>query len=159
MISTNVFADTKLISNQIASLTAKQSPDQLKIARSIHKYCLMYKIDSKLVLGLIMTESSFNQKAVSSTQDYGIGQINYKIWSKEFKRLNREPLDLKRLKTDSDYAIKRTVEILSILRDSKDPYWIGKYHSKTAKLKKAYYNRIVKNLSSLENKKIYVASK
>ena len=142
------------ILKDISVLTEKEDVSRHhKTAVAIKKYTTMYGIDYRILLGLIMTESTFNQDAVSPTQDFGIGQINYKVWNKEFVRLNKEPLDLKRLKTDVDYAVKRTVEILALLKKNKDPYWVGRYHSKTPSLKKAYFAKIQNQVLKLEYSK------
>lgn len=134
----------------IQSLTHKEDVSEYKpMAQAVLKYSKAQKIDYRVVLALLMTESSMDQTVVSSTGDLGIGQINYKIWSKEFKRLKKVPLEKARLKTDVDYAIARTVEILAILKNTKDPLWIGKYHSNTPKLKQAYSQRIAKQLKKL----------
>lgn len=141
----------KHILKDISVLTGKEDVSRYyKTSVAIKKYTTMYGIDYRVLLGLIMTESSFNQGAVSPTQDFGIGQINYKVWQKEFIRLNKEPLDLKRLKTDVDYAVRRTVEILALLKKNKDPYWVGRYHSKTPRLKKAYFAKIQHQVLKLE---------
>lgn len=143
----SVLTETKKVSHHTAASVA------------IKKYTSHYKIDHRIVLGLIMTESSFKQSAVSKTADFGIGQINYKVWSKEFIRLKKEPLDLKRLRTDVDYAIRRTVEILAILKASKDPYWVGRYHSKTPSLKKAYFAKVHSQVKKLDTKeKVLIAN-
>jgi hypothetical protein len=119
------------------------------VAQSLVKYTKAHNMDYRMVLALLMTESSMNQQAISTTGDLGIGQINYDIWQEEFTRLKKAPLDKVKLKHDTDYAIQRTVEILSILKNNKDKKWIAKYHSKTPSLKTAYYKKINKQLVKL----------
>ena len=43
-------------------------------------------LDYHILLGIIKTESDFNQDAVSSTGDLSMVQINYRIWSREYLR-------------------------------------------------------------------------
>lgn len=138
-----VLADIKILTEQ--SCVESLRP----VAKSVIKYTKEHNVDYRLVLALFMTESSMNQNAVSNTGDLGIGQINYEIWKIEFARLKKAPLDKAKLQKDTDYAVKRTVEILSILKNNKDKKWIAKYHSKTPSLKKAYYQRINKQMVKL----------
>lgn len=135
-----VLADIKVLTEQ------EDVAEYRTVAQSLVKYAKAHNMDYRMVLALFMTESSMNQKAVSATGDLGIGQINYDIWQEEFSRLKKAPLDKDKLKKDCDYAIKRTVEILAILKNVKDRKWIAKYHSKTPSLKNAYFKRIDKQL-------------
>lgn len=148
------FATQKKINQVLADikvLTEQENVESYRpVAKSLIKYTTNHKIDYRMVLALLMTESSMNQKAVSTTGDLGIGQINYDIWQEEFLRLKKAPLDKAKLKKDTDYAIKRTVEILSLLKNSKDKKWIAKYHSKTPKFKNAYFTRLSKHLTKLK---------
>lgn len=151
--------NVELVLKDIGTLMETSEVDKFRpVAKAILKHSKAYNIDYKIVLALIMTESTFRQGAVSSTGDLGIGQINYKVWSKEFARLKKNPLNKEKLKTDSDYAIKRTVEILAILKCKKDPLWVAKYHSKTPSLKKAYYQRIANQLNKISQKDRVLAS-
>lgn len=162
-ISTAQAQSVEQVMKDIAVLTESSDVEKYRTASvAIVKYSKQYKVEYRYVLALIMTESSFNQKAVSNTGDYGIGQINYKIWSKEFERLKKKPLDHKRLKTDVEYAIHRTVEILAFLKCQKDPHWVAKYHSKTPSLKKAYFQRIqnqLQKIASKSKKEVLIANK
>lgn len=157
LTSTAQAKDVDTILADIAVLTEKtQVENHRRTSMAVYKYSKMYGIDYKIVLGLIMTESSFRQGAVSRTQDFGIGQINYNVWSQEFIRLKKEPLDMAKLKTDADYAIRRTVEILSILKKSNDPYWVGRYHSKTPSLKRAYFVKVQNQVAKIAYKKNHI---
>lgn len=143
-------SDLDKVLADIKVLTEQENVEEFRpVAKSLIKYTKAHNVDYRLVLALFMTESSMNQDAVSATGDLGIGQINYRIWQAEFARLKKAPLDKVKLKKDSDYAIKRTVEILSILKCAKDAKWIAKYHSKTPSLKNAYYQRLNKQLVKL----------
>lgn len=134
-------------------LKGSAHPTHESIAQSVYFHAKEKGIDPNLVLAVLMTESTFNQGAVSPTGDYGIGQINIKVWNKEFKRLKLKPLNSERVKADQDYAIKKTVEILAIVKKDSDPYWIGRYHSKTPSLKIGYYNKIRGQLVKMDLKK------
>lgn len=125
----------------------------LVIAKLIEKHSKNYKIDGSLMLAIIQTESNFNTLAKSSTGDFSLAQINYKIWNQELLRLKKEPLDFKKLKTCPDYALKRMAEILQILslRYEEDPHWYARYHSKTLKLKKKYAKKVDSHLETINN--------
>lgn len=139
------------LKNDIELLTGKSSPAHDIIAASVLVHSKKKNINPKVVLAILMTESTFNQDAVSATGDYGIGQINPKVWSQEFVRLKKKPLNEARLKSCVDYAISRTVEILSIVKKEEDPFWIGRYHSKTPSLKKLYYGRVQTHLEKINS--------
>lgn len=148
------------LASKIAVLVGSEDTEHNIIAHSVYIHSKANGIDATLVIAILMTESTFNQSAVSSTGDLGIGQINPKVWGAELKRLKRKPLDIKRLKKDMDYAVARTVEILSIVKKDSDPYWVGRYHSKTPSLKKAYFVRVQKQLQKLQaNKPVKVERK
>lgn len=125
----------------------------LVIAKLIEKHSKNYNIDGPLMLAIIQTESNFNTLAKSSTGDFSLAQINYKIWNQELIRLKKEPLDFKKLKTCPDYALKRMAEILQILsiRYEEDPQWYARYHSKTLKLKKKYAKKVNTHLETINN--------
>lgn len=155
VFSYNAFSQTATeLKTNIEVLTGKRNPAYAGIARSVYIHSKQKGVDPNVVLAILMTESTFNQFAVSSTGDYGIGQINPKVWSVEFKRLKRKPLNEAKLKTSTDYAVARTVEILAIVKKEDDPYWIGRYHSKTPSLKKAYYDRVQTHLSKITQKPV-----
>jgi hypothetical protein len=137
--------EVSTVVQQIEALTGKKSMNYVSYAKSIVKYAHQYQIDTGALTSLIMTESSFNPHAVSKTGDLGLGQINPRTWVPEFKRVFNEKLDPKKLLTSSDYSIQKTAQILGHIKNNKDPFWIGKYHSKTPSLKMAYFNRIQKN--------------
>lgn len=139
----------KIIQDQIITLTGKDLPEYKSYAKSIIKYSKQYKVNPSIVVSIIMTESSFSKSALSSTGDIGLVQINPKIWIPEFKRLFNEDLDVKKLATDSDYAIHKMIQILSYHQCDKDPYWFAKYHSKTPSLKKIYAKRVLSHSKRL----------
>lgn len=120
-----------------------------KIAMGILKASKANKVNSEIMTSIIMVESSFNQRAISSTGDISIVQINYRVWSKEAKRLNFE-LSQTKLKSDAAYAIDRMGVILGHLKkkySSRDPYWFARYHSNTKELKMAYFEKVKKNFT------------
>ena len=140
----------KQVKSHINTLVNNREVSQKRtIAEAVVKYSKEYNIKKKVLLAILMTESSMRVGAKSNTGDYYVGQVNYKTWSREFLRLGREPLEFLRLTHDVDYCIKRTAEILSILKRPKDPHWIGKYHSNTPELKYAYYVRVNKHIEKL----------
>lgn len=142
--------DVKTLKEAMTTMMDDKSYDKYTaIAQSILKHSKTYNVDPMFVVALLRTESSFDQFAVSSTGDLGIGQINPNVWGDEFIRLKRKPLNIERLKKDQDYAIQRTVEILSLIKKESDPKWIGRYHSKTPSLKAAYFEKIQNQINKV----------
>ena len=138
--------------NAIYRVGYKNPQKGMKIAGLIYKESIHYNINPKVLVAIIMVESSFRQDVVSSTGDISLAQINVKTWTKEFKRLKRKGLDEKRMHKEPAYAIARMAEILSILAErhegKKD--WFAYYHSSTPEHKKAYFNRVVNKLAMMD---------
>jgi hypothetical protein len=63
------------------------------IAEQIYEQSKDKKLDYHILLGIIKTESDFENSKVSTTGDVSIVQINYKIWSKEFLRISDSKLN------------------------------------------------------------------
>ena len=123
-----------------------------ELAKKIYVTSRNYSIDPKLILAIIATESNFRNDVVSSSGDFSLGQINVKIWNKEFKRLGIDSIDKKELQKSEDYALKKMGEILTILKNrhkKEDPRWYSNYHSRTKKLKTIYSKKIEKHLGSI----------
>jgi hypothetical protein len=128
-----------------------------KIAQAIYNTSKTQKIDYLLFLSIMKVETTtFDQSKVSETGDISIAQIKPEVWEKEFIRLKRKPLDKKRLKKDSAYAIDRMGEILHIIqsRHKDDPYWYARYHSGTPKHKMAYSSKVQQEYTSFKSKQI-----
>lgn len=144
------------IRSHISMLVKMDTVKLNSIAWSIYKTSQKYNINPEIMTSIIMVESSFNQSAVSSTGDISIVQINYKVWSKEAKRLGWK-IDRERLKKDSNYAIDCMGKILNYLQvryAKKDKVWYARYHSKTPSHKMAYSSRIQKNLTVAMNSSV-----
>lgn len=142
--------DSAEVEGMIKTLTKTSNPQHKAYARSIAKWSKHYGVEPKFVVAVIMTESSFNQKAISKTGDIGLGQINPAVWSVEFKRKYKYRLDTEKLRKDPDYNIQKTAQILAIRKNLQDAHWVGKYHSKTPSLKQAYYGRVSVKLNQLK---------
>lgn len=100
-----------------------------------------FKIDPKIMIAIIDTESDFDNTKVSTTGDLSLAQINTAIWNKELKRMKLPEIDSKKLAKDEKYALAQMAMILSILKvrhSVKDKNWFARYHSHTKKLKKLY---------------------
>lgn len=141
------------IKRAISSLSKKMSDrDSRELARSIYEASKKHHINPKLMVAILMQESSFDQTKVSRTGDISISQINYQVWSREFSRLKKAPLDRFRLSMDRDYAIFRMAEILEILskRQDKDSSWYAVYHSKTPSNKFMYVSKVNQHLNRIE---------
>lgn len=119
--------------------------ERKRFATIITLSCKKYDIDPRIMISLIKVESDFKQKAISHTGDYSVAQINYKVWVKRFKQLDRTPLHYEKLKEDDVYAIFRMGEILAELKkdfSKKDKMWFARYHSSTPYFKEKYISRL-----------------
>jgi len=125
-------------------------PDSDQIAGSILKASTKYQIEPEVLVALFMVESSFNQNAISSTGDIGIGQIN-PLWKNEFKTRHLGNLDLIRLKKDRDYNIQITAQILSLCKKGGYKNYYGVFHSKTPLERKIYTLRVQNRLSEIKH--------
>ena len=131
--------------SEVISPYIKEKHNVQKIAESLFETSKDRKVDYLLFLSIMKVETTtFNQDAVSSSGDLSIAQIKPEVWTEEFERLGKEPLDVKRLKKDSAYAIDRMGEILELQNKhkEKDPYWYARYHSKTPSKKLKYAKKV-----------------
>jgi len=124
-------------------------PDSDQIAGSILKASTKYQIEPEVLVALFMVESSFNQNAISSTGDIGIGQIN-PLWKNEFRTRHLGMLDLNRLRQDRDYNIQITAQILSLCKKGGYKNYYGVFHSKTPSERKIYTLRVQSKLSEIK---------
>ena len=145
------------IESMIRVVTGKKKAQYKEYAQSIAAWSKHYKVDPRVVVAIIMTESSFNQSAVSYTGDVGLGQVNPQIWKKEFRRMG-EKLDVPRLSNDYDYNIQKTVQILSLMRSDSDELWIAKYHSNTPIHKIPYYASVTRKMNKISKSNRVVAA-
>lgn len=123
--------------------------DRHRIAYSLFLTTKKYKVDPKLMIAIIATESDFDNKKVSTTGDLSLAQINTDIWNKEFVRLGLDKLNSKRLKKDENYALSKMAEILNILKarhGKNDSQWFARYHSHTKKYKNLYSSKVEKRM-------------
>ena len=117
-----------------------------KIAKQMSKALEKHKVEPQIMVAIIDTESNFYSNKVSSTGDLSVAQINPDVWNRELVRLKREPIDLKRIKTDQEYALTRMAEILEILKKryaKSDSKWYARYHSNKKKKKKGDVKNLV----------------
>lgn len=115
------------------------------IAESIHNASTAYKIDPKIIIAIIDTESNFRKGMVSHTGDLSLVQINPMVWNKEFARLKMPLVDAKKLQEDEAYAINLMCEILTLIKvrhGDSDARWFARYHSKTKKYKNLYHTKV-----------------
>lgn len=68
--------DNSLIVSEKADEQPIQEKQETNIHETIKELCTQYNIDYNFVVALITVESNFNEKAISSTDDYGLMQIN-----------------------------------------------------------------------------------
>ncbi len=130
----------------------------VKTAELLAKTFQGKKITPQIVVAIIDTESVFNQSAVSSTGDLSLAQINPQVWSKEFERLNLEPLDVERLKVDEEYSLSQMAIILDLLKKrygKKDRRWYARYHSHSKKYKRLYLAKLDQRMKILEKANIH----
>lgn len=150
--SNEVVPDESMVEDMILSFYENKNPAHItkikefipKIVQSIIKHTKDNKIDYKILLAILKTESDFNQDFVSHSKDYSVAQVNYEIWSKEFKRMKKENLDKERLQKDIDYSIQIMTKIIALLeeRHGDDPFWYARYHSSTPSRKIKYAKKV-----------------
>lgn len=135
-----------VIHSLIAKVKKNIDEDRAKfIAVSIHDSATNYKIDPKVIIAIIDTESNFRKGMVSHTGDLSLVQINPLVWNKEFARLKMPLVDAKRLQEDEAYAINLMCEILTLIKvrhGETDARWFARYHSKTKKYKDLYHTKV-----------------
>ena len=142
--------NTNLISKMIKIVEPDlDMNDRNRIAYSLYMTTKKYKVDPKLMIAIIGTESDFVNSKVSTTGDLSLAQINTQVWNKEFVRLGLDKLNPKRLKKDEAYALGKMAEILNILKarhGKKDNQWFARYHSHTKKHKNEYSVKVEKRM-------------
>ncbi len=131
-------------------ISKQQSKNLDRYSFLIYTYAKKHKVDPFIMMALIKVESDFDQKAVSTTGDYSLAQINYKVWKKELSSKGLK-LDFNKLTSNHAYAIEKMAIILSIIqkRHAKDNQWYGRYHSNTKKYKSRYLKKVNKYLAQL----------
>jgi soluble lytic murein transglycosylase-like protein len=129
------------------------TPVALYLGHLIKTEALKRGLDPLIVASIISVESDFRFIRVNNTGDYGITQINYNIWSREFKRLGKGKLSKNRLINDTQYSIKMMVKILKITKNRfpNDPLWYARYHSSTPRLKNKYAKKVKNRLQEMKN--------
>ena len=144
---------TRLIAKMIHAIQPELNEKaKNRIAKSLYKTSTKYKLDPKLMIAIIGTESDFVNEKVSTTGDLSLAQINADVWNKEFVRLGLNKLNRKLLKKDEAYALNKMAEILNILKArhaKKDSKWFARYHSQTKKYKNLYSKKVEKRLKML----------
>lgn len=141
---------TRLIAKMISAVQPDLKENaKNRIAKSLYLTSKKYKIDPKLMIAIIGTESDFDNQKVSTTGDLSLAQINTEIWNKEFVRLGFDKLNPKLLKKDESYALGKMAEILIILKvrhAKNDSQWFARYHSQTKKYKSIYSLKVEKRM-------------
>lgn len=141
---------THLIARMIAKIQPElKECNRNRIAKSLYSTTKKYKVDPKLMIAIIGTESDFVNSKVSTTGDLSLAQINTDIWNKEFIRLGLNQLNKKLLKKDEVYALGKMAEILNIIKarhGKKDSRWFARYHSHTKKFKDQYSVKVEKRM-------------
>lgn len=151
----NFPADAVVISSMISIVQPEmESVERDEIATSMSKALLKTKIEPQIMVAIIDTESNFQSDKVSSTGDLSLAQINVEVWNKEFVRINRQPIDREKLKSDQEYAMMKMAEILKILKkryEYKDRKWYARYHSGTRQHKAEYLHKLDIRMKMLAN--------
>lgn len=131
-------SDTLDVSYKVLRLSPKTNQKVVtKFAQAVIRYGRQYKIDSDELIAIAFVESSFNPKARSKSGDYGIMQVNYKVWKKFLKK--KEDL------YDIDKCVEMACKIIKRNRDS-GYYDLACYHSRTPHHKIVYAARLEKCL-------------
>lgn len=100
-----------------------------EFSKVVIKHGRQYQIDPDELIAIAFIESSFNPRARSKTDDFGIMQINWKTWGRFFDK--KEDL----------YNIDKCVEMAcKIIKKNRDSGYqdLACYHSRTPHLKLAY---------------------
>lgn len=138
--------EIELIQTLISKLKNNMPEERAQfIAESIHGSSTKYKIDPKVIIAIIDTESNFRKGMVSHTGDLSLVQINPLVWNKEFARLKMALVDAKKLQEDEAYAINLMCEILTLIKvrhGDTDARWFARYHSRTKKYKDIYHSKV-----------------
>lgn len=143
--------------NTISKMIKSVQPDlknqkRNELAASLYYTSKKYRVDPKIMIAIISTESSFRNHVVSSTGDLSLAQINTVVWDKEFARLGMAKINTKLLKKNEEYALGKMATILSILKERharKDSKWYAIYHSKTKKYKDLYDSKVQTRLRKI----------
>lgn len=151
---TEVIAQNELlVSNMIRKVQPNISVAKANhLAKTIYRNSVEFKLDPKILIAIIATESNFRNEVISSTGDFSMAQINFKIWNKEFERLGMPKLDMKLLRNNEHYGIYKLARILSILKmryQKADQHWYASYHSQTPNLKGIYKSKLNLHLNSM----------
>lgn len=140
----------RLISRMISVVQPDlKESNRNRIAKSLYNTTKKYKVDPKIMIAIIGTESDFVNSKVSTTGDLSLAQINAEVWNKEFVRLGFNKLNSKLLKKDEAYALNKMAEILTIIKarhGKKDSKWFARYHSHTKKFKDIYSVKVEKRM-------------
>ena len=141
---------TRLIAKMISIVQPElKEGAKNRIAKSLYNTTKKYRLDPKLMIAIIGTESDFVNEKVSTTGDLSLAQINTDVWNKEFSRLGLDKLNSKLLKKDEAYALNKMAEILNILKfrhGKSDSKWFARYHSQTTKYKNLYSIKVEKRM-------------
>ncbi len=144
----------KEVATQIKTLQPnlpKQKREE--ISNAIHLTAKHNKIDPKIMVAILHTESNFDGKKVSNTGDISVAQINMKVWRNEYKRIFKKDIDEKKLKSDDRYAIFIMGKILKHLKQryaKNDNEWFARYHSSSETYKNKYNKKIQTRLKKLK---------
>jgi hypothetical protein len=145
-VNLNDLKEVKNVEKMIKAIKpALNDYKRMKLAFHLNNISKKYKIDPKIMIAIIDTESDFDNTKISTTGDLSLAQINTDIWNRELKRMKLPEIDSKRLKTDEHYALNQMAMILSILKNrhsSKDGIWFARYHSHTKKYKNVYFAKV-----------------
>lgn len=139
-----------VLSKMIAAIQPElKKHNRERIAKALYKTAQIHKLDPRIMIAIISTESEFINSKVSPTGDLSLAQINTEVWNKEFTRLGLATLNRKLLKTNEAYALNKMAEILNIIKSRharKDSKWFARYHSHTKKYKEIYTVKLEKRL-------------
>ncbi len=141
---------TRMIAKMIGRIQPElHTSTKDRLAQCLYRITMQYRIDPKLMIAIIGTESDFVNEKISTTGDLSLAQINVSIWNKEFERLGFKKINSKLLKKNEAYALNKMAIILTILKDRHekiDRIWFARYHSQTKKFKYRYSLKIEKRM-------------
>ena len=151
------------INNMIAKLKPNLDNNaRAKLALEISYAAKKFRIDSRLIVAIIDTESNFDSNKISSSGDVSMAQINVEVWNKELARIKKPLLNKNKILKNKSYAILKMTQILSILKkryEKKDVKWYARYHAKNHKYKDDYVKKIEKRLNLIASSPLLFKNK
>lgn len=129
--------DINEITNNITTLQPKLHLVTAEWYAKIITEALPKQETRKILVAILFAESSFNHLRVNANRDYGLGQINYPVWSRVFD-INKERL----LNPIVNIHIAAAILLIHKITHEDKIDWYGYYHSSNKKTRDKYVRKI-----------------